>query len=128
MKKIDEDKIKLVIIIDRENAGLVERPLEIDKNTVWIEVVNKDNKNLAKGMYLVANSNRKDSSDILITFLVYEMLKSEVESVTLVTGDHFGVTLQEVIGGIRLKCVEPKDFVEKNNSSMTEWLNDWYIY
>ena len=44
--------------------------------------------------FAVADSTRKDAADILITVLIYEMVKFNGGKVTLVTKDHFGITLQ----------------------------------
>jgi hypothetical protein len=52
--KIKYSYVPQVLVIDRENAGLVEKPIKISQQTEWIEVVNKNNKNLAKGMFIVA--------------------------------------------------------------------------
>jgi hypothetical protein len=60
---------------------------------LWVEVVNKDNINLAKGLYLSADSKRKDAADILMTIAIYELIKAGVNKVVLITKDHFGVTL-----------------------------------
>lgn len=76
-------------------------------------MVNKENKNLAKGPFLVADSKKKDASDTLISLLIYEAARQSVGRITLVTKDHFGTTLQEVLGGMsftQLQCVEPQDF------------------
>lgn len=42
----------------------------MESGCLWIQVVNKDNRNLAKALYIVADSNRKDAADILITTLI----------------------------------------------------------
>lgn len=76
-------------------------------------MVNKDNKNLAKDMYIVAQSNRKDAADILIIILIYEICKHQTQKIMLITKDHFGITLQEIINkefGNKIVCIEPKNF------------------
>lgn len=56
--------------------------------------MNKQNRNLAKSQYIIADSTRKDAADILMTVLIYEMVKCNTGRITLVTKDHFGITLQ----------------------------------
>ena len=41
------------------------------KRLFYIDVVNKENKNLAKSPYLVADSCKKDAADILIGLIIY---------------------------------------------------------
>ncbi len=50
-----------------------------------------------------------------MTVLIYEMVKCNTGRITLVTKDHFGITLQEVLGSIypqKIRCMIPKDFME----------------
>jgi hypothetical protein len=116
--KVKQKTCMEVWIIDRENAGQVNKPLLMNENTLWIEVVNKDNKNLAKGSYIVAESRRKDAADTIISFLIYEICKCKVGKIVLVTQDHFGTTLCEIIKNLyrqEMECVEPKDFANRVN-------------
>ena len=62
--------------------------------------MNKENKNLAKSPFLVAESAKKDSADILIQLLVYELIKETKYEIILVTNDHFGEVLYEILSHI----------------------------
>lgn len=68
-----------------------------NQNYFYVDVVNKENKNLAKSPYLVAGSSKKDAADILISLLVYEIIKETNLKAILVTNDHFGSALGDII-------------------------------
>ena len=55
------------------------------------------NKNLAKGKYLTAGSQKKDAADLLIVIITCEIMRCCDADVVLITGDHFGEVLQEVM-------------------------------
>ena len=83
--------------------------------------MNKGNKNLAKGKYMLAESQKKDAADILIVIVICEILRLTNADVILITGDHFGCVLQEIIKnyfGHRFTSIKKDeiDFVK------------WYIY
>jgi hypothetical protein len=118
VKIIREQYFIEIWIIDRENAGQIEKSMGIDEDRLWIEVVNKDNRNLARGPFIVADSNRKDAADTVLTILIYEICKYKFGKILLVTKDHFGTTLHEIINklfGQKMECIEPKDFIQKTN-------------
>jgi len=73
---------------------MVEKPFDLQKSTLWIEVMNKSNRNLAKGQFILADSNKRDAADTMMSILVYEISKSCNSQIILVTKDHFGETLK----------------------------------
>lgn len=74
--------------------------------------MNKVNSNLAKGRYLAAKSTKKDAADILIIMSIYSILSLTSASVILITCDHFGEALSEVLSPYfphRLESVRKKN-------------------
>ena len=67
---------------------------------LYVDVVNRENKNLAKSPFLVADSTKKDAADILISLLIFEIAKQTQLQIILVTNDHFGSALRDIITNI----------------------------
>ena len=67
------------------------------KDVYVLEVVAKNQENLATGRFLVAESSGKDAADILIILVLYELAKIDPKMrIVLVTNDHYGKTLQPI--------------------------------
>lgn len=76
--------------------------------------MNKVNRNLAKGKYIIAGSQKKDAADILIVFIICEILRVTNAEVVLITSDHFGGVLAEIITdyfGNRFTSIPRNEFI-----------------
>lgn len=80
--------------------------------------MNKKNKNLAKGQFITADSTKRDAADIIMSVLIYEIAKTKNSRIILVTKDHFGTTLKDLINNIfknKIEVFDPKDLLEFYN-------------
>lgn len=131
LNKINCQEFSKIIVVDRENCGTFEKPASIEMSTVWIEVVNKKNKNLAKGQFIAADSTKRDAADIIMSILIYEIAKTFQSRIILVTKDHFGTTLKDLINNIfknKIEVFDPKDLKEYYNWMQRGPDRDWCDY
>ena len=68
------NKPKIVWLIDRENAGLIDKPPFWRDDQIWVESYNINKKNLAKGRFIAAASTKKNAADLLISMVVFGLL------------------------------------------------------
>lgn len=63
---------------------------------------------------MIAGSQKKDAADILIVFTICEILRVTNAEVVLITGDHFGQVLEEIINdyfGNRFTSILRNEFI-----------------
>ena len=85
------------LIIDRENIKPDPFIHSQAESSYVLEIVAKGKENLTSGKYLVAESNGKDAADILIILVLHEISQLGKSSITLLTNDHFGRILQDIL-------------------------------
>ena len=112
IQEIEENRYDKFIIVDKENQNrdlswvFNEKPNE---KTFIMDVVSSPNQKLASGKYILANSQGKDSADILMVMIVYAIItsgyfrfcrkyqKQVKQKIILVSKDHFADTFKGIL-------------------------------
>ena len=73
------------------------------------------NVNLTKGRFIKARSTLTQSADIMIIWIIYKIAKLKDAYIELITLDHFGKTLEELVLHFNIKLVNRRENVDQNS-------------